>query len=329
MKSKKLVSVIVPIYNVEKYISRTIESLLAQDYQELEIVLVDDGSPDRCPEIIDEYASRDRRIVTIHQGNMGVSAARNAGIKTASGNYVMFVDGDDWVDVDYVSYFVRMLENSGCSIGANVNNYGGKSGTARADIQIISAEQAIEWIYSGRLYVAVWNKIYDLALIKEHELMFNSDIWYGEGMLFNIEALQLVEEVAIGSKSVYHQVFNSDSATRSFSLDNNLCGIRSLELQKKKWKKWNSRIENAWKYHRYFYNRSIIEGLVRTRTVDFNRDLYKQSKSNLRNNASVLLFADLSIPERIVWAVWVINPWLAATLSAIRFKQRAISHSDC
>lgn len=95
---KKLVSVIVPVYNVEKYIDKCVESLLNQDYKNIEVILVDDGTPDRSGDIIDRLKEEDHRIVVIHQENHGVSSARNAGMAVASGEYITFVDGDDWVD---------------------------------------------------------------------------------------------------------------------------------------------------------------------------------------------------------------------------------------
>lgn len=94
----KKISIIVPVYNVEKYVEKCIQSLINQSYKNIEIILVDDGSNDRSNKIIDEYAKVDSRILTIHQRNKGVSAARNAGLKVATGEYVGFVDPDDYVD---------------------------------------------------------------------------------------------------------------------------------------------------------------------------------------------------------------------------------------
>lgn len=101
---KPLISIIVPIYKVERYIHRCIESLTHQDITNIEIILVEDGSPDNCGIICDEYKEKDSRIRVIHQSNGGLSAARNSGIDIAKGDYLMFVDSDDWVDSDFCSY---------------------------------------------------------------------------------------------------------------------------------------------------------------------------------------------------------------------------------
>lgn len=100
MKKSGVISVIVPVYKVEKYLAECIESILNQTYRELEVILVDDGSPDRCGEICDRYARMDSRILAVHQKNGGAAAARNAGLRIASGEYIAFVDGDDYLEPD-------------------------------------------------------------------------------------------------------------------------------------------------------------------------------------------------------------------------------------
>lgn len=232
---QKLVSIIVPVYNVEKYIDKCVRSLLKQDYGNIEVILVDDGSPDKSGYIIDRLKEEDNRIVVIHQENHGVSSARNAGMAVASGEYITFVDGDDWVDANYVTYFVDLLEKSSCDVVMNKNNYSGCNDISNNNFSVISAEKAIEWIYLGDLFVAVWNKMYRRSVLEENYIKFNEKIWYGEGMLFNVEFLQHVNSVAVGESAVYHQTFNPDSAMRKFNLKSNLCEIKSLELQKEAW----------------------------------------------------------------------------------------------
>lgn len=279
-KENEKVSIIVPVYNVERYIENCVMSLIEQDYRNVEIILVNDGSPDHSAAIIDRLALHDNRIRVIHKENGGVSSARNVGILSASGDYIMFVDGDDWVEQNYVSYFLNLLKKNNCFVGMDIKNFYAGSTQTEEKTYIVSAEKAIEWIYMGKLFVAVWNKIYSTSLLKENAICFNDEIWYGEGMLFNIEVLQFCDKVAIGEKSVYHQTANPNSAMRSFNLKSNLCGIRSLELQKEKWKKANDRIEKAWDYHRYCFNRSILDGLVRTNMAKKNKALYNECKSN-------------------------------------------------
>lgn len=105
-----LISVIVPCYNVEEYLPKCIESILNQTYRNLEILLVDDGSPDNCGRICDEYAAKDSRIRIIHKKNGGLSDARNAALDVMTGEYVTFIDSDDYVSDDYVEYLYPLAE---------------------------------------------------------------------------------------------------------------------------------------------------------------------------------------------------------------------------
>lgn len=114
---KAELSIIVPIYKVEHYLVRCLESILKQSFTNYELILVDDGSPDRCGEIIDEFAERDSRIIAIHQNNQGVSAARNAGLRLARGKYIGFIDPDDWVDSSMYEVLINMMEETDSDLG--------------------------------------------------------------------------------------------------------------------------------------------------------------------------------------------------------------------
>ena len=110
------ISVIVPIYKTEQFLSKCIDSIINQTYKNLEIILVDDGSPDNCPKICDEYAKRDNRIKVIHKENGGLSSARNAGIEIATGDFSAFVDSDDWIDSDMYESLVKLSDEYNADI---------------------------------------------------------------------------------------------------------------------------------------------------------------------------------------------------------------------
>lgn len=116
MNNEPTVSVIVPVYKVENYINKCVDSIIHQTYENLEIILVDDGSPDKCPEICDEYAKKDARIKVIHKVNGGLSDARNAGIDVASGAYLMFVDSDDWIEPEMVEVLYKALVDNNATM---------------------------------------------------------------------------------------------------------------------------------------------------------------------------------------------------------------------
>ena len=113
----KKISVIIPVYNVEKYLRRCVDSVLTQTYENLEVILVDDGSPDGCPQICDEYAQKDSRVRVIHKKNGGLSSARNAALDSGlTGDYVTFVDSDDWIAKDYYKHGIELIEKTGADV---------------------------------------------------------------------------------------------------------------------------------------------------------------------------------------------------------------------
>lgn len=164
-----LISVIVPIYNVEPYLKRCVGSLLAQTYRNLEIILVDDGSPDGCPAICDDYARNHQNIRVIHQDNAGLSGARNSGINAARGEYLAFVDSDDYVAADFITSLYGLLEHTDCAIAQCRFQY------VRGEAFFGDREQdAPDRIYEGKelmaqlygpeeeatYFVVAWNKLY-------------------------------------------------------------------------------------------------------------------------------------------------------------------------
>lgn len=165
-----LVSVIVPCYNVEAYLPKCIDSILSQTYSNLEIILVDDGSPDRCGEICDEYAKRDSRIRVIHKKNGGLSDARNVAIDIAKGEYITFVDSDDWVHFCYVEILYRNLKQanadiSACSFIRTSGNVNENAVTGNGKCSIYNTEEAlVNTLYQNRLDNSAWGKLYKSSL---------------------------------------------------------------------------------------------------------------------------------------------------------------------
>ncbi|WP_270312668.1 glycosyltransferase family 2 protein [Ligilactobacillus agilis] len=149
--SQPLVSVIIPVYNVEKYLRRCLDSVLKQTYRQLEIILVDDGSTDSSGKIVDEYAKKDARIVVIHQENGGLSNARNHGIDIATGEYLTFIDSDDYVVEDYVEYLYNLLARNDfkaklalCSLKTIFTQTDGFIDAGNGTVQTLSGKKAIE-----------------------------------------------------------------------------------------------------------------------------------------------------------------------------------------
>ena len=215
-----VVSIIVPVYNTEKYIMRCVDSILSQGFIDFEILLVNDGSTDASGEFCDLYAKRDKRIIAIHQNNGGVSAARNAGLSQAKGKYVIFVDSDDELAEDSLQILLsaallgeyNLIIGDCCVIGSNQ-----KYDLLCADNEIYSSDGiAVEMMLrpeTGLLMSAVWGKLFSNDLIREFGLLFNADYANGEDGLFIDDYLRYTGNI-YNVKSPVYKLYRYDEAER-------------------------------------------------------------------------------------------------------------------
>lgn len=160
-----MISVIVPIYKCEKYLEKCIESIVNQTYKDLEIILVDDGSPDGCAEICDQWARKDERIIVIHKENGGVSSARNTGMGIAKGEFLYFVDADDYIELELCSKVMACFNQQDTDIvvfDANIVDINGmvKGSTETLTQGVIDSAEALLLLMSGKINSYAWNKIY-------------------------------------------------------------------------------------------------------------------------------------------------------------------------
>lgn len=214
-----LISVIVPVYNVENYINRCVDSILIQDYDYLELILVNDGSTDKSGTICDEYALKDNRVKVIHKKNGGVSSARNSGLERAAGDYILFFDSDDWIDKDTISHLYNNLNNynadcSICSYYINdkpVNTMAKRNKIEKLNKQLSIKKALLSDGYGGYL----WNKLYKKNIIVEHNLKFNESITIGEDLLFTINYLIKCDTISYSDTPKYHYYYRKTSALNS------------------------------------------------------------------------------------------------------------------
>lgn len=160
-----MISVIVPVYLVEMYLRECVESILRQTYSDIEVILVDDGSPDSCPQICDEYSRKDSRVKVIHKENGGLSSARNAGLFEATGDYFGFVDGDDWIASDMYEYLLTQMQKHEASISTCGRYHVYKRAISprlkSVSSSILNYEQAIsEYFAGGRVTLSVCDKLF-------------------------------------------------------------------------------------------------------------------------------------------------------------------------
>lgn len=234
------VSVIIPVYNVEKYLRRCIDSVIAQTLTDIEIILVDDGSPDGCPVICDQYAETDKRITVIHKKNGGLSSARNAGISKCRGEYVFFLDSDDWIDKDGLERLVDIAEKKGvsllrfrpyrscwpglpddapCYYGDDRELRDGYYSEEDVKNEVIPRLLATSSLSLGPILSACTG-LYRRALLTDNGISFDEDVRYSEDIIFSARTVLAAGSFYyVGEAGIYHYFYNSESISKSIRPD--------------------------------------------------------------------------------------------------------------
>ena len=237
-----LISVIVPIYKVEEYLNRCVESLVNQTYKNLEIILVDDGSPDNCPEMCDRWAKQDKRIRVIHKTNGGLSDARNAGMRIATGEYIAFVDSDDLVSYSFLEDLLYTSQSTNAELSAcEVESFSDEAEiqlTCDNDKQItvFNAEQALSQLIRGRGFRAVaWNKLYRASLLTDEHFEFgklHEDEFFTYRIIDKCKTLSFVDKPLYKYRQREGSIMTVKSDKHLDSLD---AGYQRLQLFRTKY----------------------------------------------------------------------------------------------
>ncbi len=235
--SKPKVSVVIPIYNVEKYLPRCIESVINQTLEDIEIILVDDGSPDGSPRICDEYAKKDSRIRVIHKTNGGLASARNAGMTLATGKYLFFVDSDDWLELDGLSTLYVIGEKEKVDFvrfRAIRTGWPGTNGDIACRVETIrelkeglyDKRRIIDEIYPRLLatdqltmgaIVGAWESLYKLDFLRTNNLSFYDSVKFSEDLIFSANVVKCCNSFYfVDTPGVYHYFYNPNSISKSF-----------------------------------------------------------------------------------------------------------------
>lgn len=202
------ISVIIPVYNVEEYLRQCLDSVVNQTYQDLEIIIIDDGSPDNCGVICDEYATKDPRIKVIHKKNGGLCAARNDGIARATGDWISLIDSDDWCELDYYEQFMRAhkrILDSGIDCNPDVMISKGRlvEYPQKQQPQIwhkeafhyIDRKQIESLMANIQIYGLPWDKLYSAKFLRENHLHFDTTCKALEDFLFNFQVFDCAKDV--------------------------------------------------------------------------------------------------------------------------------------
>lgn len=226
-------SVIVPIYNRERQIHRCIRSILEQTYKDIEIILVNDGSTDKSLEVCSEYESKDDRIIVIDKENGGVSTARNAGIEVANGEFISFVDSDDYIDLNYAKILIKFQEKNNCDV-VLFNKFGDGIQSNVPEIQGIADNQdditvlVFELLMKKRLN-SPWDKLYRKEIIKDNNIRFPEGVNLGEDTIFNYQYWSKIDSIGIINNELYHFIYDISSKSLSKSYFSNKYEMLKLQ----------------------------------------------------------------------------------------------------
>ena len=214
-----LISVIVPVYKVEEYLDRCVNSIVNQTYKNLEIILVDDGSPDNCPEMCDEWAKKDQRIKVIHKQNGGLSDARNAGIEIATGEYIGFVDSDDWVNYNFIRFLYDTIKKTGCNLSACKvkeisENIVADYTTESPNCFVYTAKQVLGNC-NKEIRAVVCNKLYSKMLLQDEKFEVGK---LSEDEFFTFRIVDKAKNVAYVDMPMYYYFQRAGSIMNSFSI---------------------------------------------------------------------------------------------------------------
>ncbi|PMC37343.1 hypothetical protein CJ195_11310 [Bacillus sp. UMB0899] len=263
-----LISLIIPVYNAEKRIGKCLDSVLKQTYESIEIIIVNDGSMDNSLEILNEYKAKDMRIRLINQPNKGVAAARNTGLYYAKGDYIGFIDADDWVEPNmYEIMLESALKTNAQLVMSNfVQDY--PDGSKKYNKLpwgngiIFGKTEIIDKLIPSMLgtpkentelnlvYGSVCRCLYKRDVIKNNNLQFPEEIYFTEDLLFNIQFLFNTDTITFNNAYFYHYIFNNESSTKKYMpemLPSNLAAINRLEKMLIDKRNYRHHIEWRWR----------------------------------------------------------------------------------
>jgi glycosyltransferase involved in cell wall biosynthesis len=341
-------SIIVPIYKVENYIHQCINSILSQTFKDFELILVDDGSPDQCPYICDDYAQKDNRIKVIHKKNGGLVSARKAGLEIASGKYVGYVDSDDWIEKDMFEVLCNAarIHNTDIVICDILQSYTNKEIKLNQMIKpgIYDKNKLRNYVYPYMLYSgeffkfglfpAVWNKIFNRELLEKNQFNVINEIRMGEDAACTYPCLLDATSIYILEKKyLYHYRQNSLSMTKKYD-DKFLEGMLTLYslLKEINNEKNIFDLSEQLRYYLVFLTIGAVDNEFNKSNKKNYRDKLKYVKDMLLNEEINSALHDISlkdIPFNTKVHLWLLRSKQIALLNLLLTGYRKIRQKDC
>lgn len=296
-----MISIIVPIYKVEKYLKQCVDSILRQTYKDLEIILVDDGSPDNCPDMCDEYAMTDNRVKVIHKKNGGLMSARQAGLRAATGEYIGFVDGDDCIKDTMYEKFAEAIEKYHPDMALCEFLYAFPDRNEKSEQNLSQSyydkKQMEDMIYPTMLFKdrfycfginpCCWSKVYKKELLENNLYKVTPKIKIGEDAAFTYPCLLDADSLAYIGDYLYFYRINPQSMTKSYDENLHETILIPYNILKEKFASKSAVIKKQLNYYLLF----LINGIVRNTASPQNKKSVKEKLAILKtftNNDDVV-----------------------------------------
>lgn len=302
-----VVSVIIPVYNTERYLDKCISSVREQTFKNIEIFLIDDGSSDSSGEICDRHAAVDNRIRVVHICNSGVSHARNLGIQQASGKYLFFVDSDDYIDCKMIADQVTAMENECADLCVSALSQENLTSSFCIDLnQQCDLEMA--FLLKQHLLFAPWLKLYRKDIVNTHGIVFPDNFSYGEDLLFNLGYLRHVDRVCYLNQCYYHYVREN---TQSLSQKVRWDAFENDMVLHRELKKWLLEKNLMSKIAQYFLADRVVGTASDAIALVYRQDCPWNRLEQLRYIRNILhddlLVESLQYADTTAYAPWIIR----------------------
>lgn len=288
---KPKISVLIAAYNVEKYIKKCIQSIIDQTYRNLEIIVVDDCSKDNTGKICDEMADKDPRIISIHhETNKRLPGARNTGLENATGEYIVFVDGDDWLALDFVDYLYNIIKQTGAEMAISCTNFTTRDmqQTKHDYIEIWTPEEATANFLYSRIPIGAWDKIYKREFIEKNNLRFK-DLFTAEGFRFISDCSQRANHIAVGHRRIYYyRLNNPNSATTLPDIRQGLGAWEALNGIERDLIIKTQDVMSSIYHHRWLNKLYTLRIIIENRSKKKHQEIYKDCLRYIKTNGVVV-----------------------------------------
>ena len=310
-ENKGLISVIVPVFNVKEYLERCVSSILCQTYKNIEVILVDDGSTDGSGELSEEIAKRDERVKVIRKANGGVSSARNVGLEVAAGEYIGFVDGDDYIEPDMYEFLHNLIveNNADVACGGMVRDY--KDGFTENNLYknelllLNSSDILFLFVEEKKIACGVCDKLFKKKIVKN--LKFDNSIILGEDFIFAFSAFYYSNKIVVQNLCKYHYYMRDSSCIHKDFDCHMLQLIEMLDIVEQRFL-LDNKIKLIIKDRRACFQLSFLKSVIMTGKC---REFYRPIRKNLLREKKYILFQKNTISKRNkinIFILWLCNP---------------------